>query len=48
MDFEWDDAKAESNRRKHGVPFDEAMTVFSDPLSLTGCDPITPSWKTDH
>jgi uncharacterized DUF497 family protein len=39
MDFEWDEAKAESNERKHGVTFSEAMTVFADPLSLTGCDP---------
>ena len=39
MDFEWDDDKAESNERKHGVSFTEAMTVFGDPLSLTGFDP---------
>jgi hypothetical protein len=39
MDFEWDDAKAESNERKHGVSFTEAETVFGDPLSLTGYDP---------
>ena len=39
MDFEWDDAKAEANERKHGVSFAEAMTVLADPLSLTGFDP---------
>jgi hypothetical protein len=39
MEFEWDDAKAESNERKHGVSFTEAMTVFADPVSLTGYDP---------
>ena len=39
MDFEWDGAKAESNERKHGVAFTEAMTAFADPLSLTGYDP---------
>ena len=39
MDFEWDDAKAEANERKHGVSFSEAMTIFGDPLSLTGHDP---------
>lgn len=39
MDFEWEDAKAESNERKHGVTFTEAMTVFADPLSVTGYDP---------
>jgi uncharacterized DUF497 family protein len=36
MDFEWDDAKADSNERKHGVAFAEAMTVFADALSVTG------------
>jgi uncharacterized DUF497 family protein len=39
MEFEWDDAKAESNERKHGVAFSEALTVFGDPLSVTGYDP---------
>lgn len=39
MDFEWDPDKAETNERKHGVPFTEAMTVFGDPLALTGYDP---------
>lgn len=39
MDFEWDEAKAETNERKHGVAFSEALTVFADPLSLTGFDP---------
>ena len=33
--FEWDDAKAERNRKKHGVTFEEAATLFEDPLSLT-------------
>src|SRR5437868_10369628 len=39
MEFEWDEAKAEANQRKHGVSFTEAMTVFADELSLTGYDP---------
>lgn len=39
MEFEWDEPKAELNERKHGVSFVEAMTVFADPLSLTGYDP---------
>ena len=39
MDFEWDEAKADANEQKHGVTFTEAMTVFADPLSLTGYDP---------
>jgi uncharacterized protein len=36
--FEWDDAKAASNQRKHGVTFDEAVTVFGDELALTFAD----------
>jgi len=31
VNFEWDDTKAASNRRKHGVSFEEAQTVFDDP-----------------
>jgi len=37
--FEWDPAKAEANLAKHGVSFEEAVTVFGDPLSLTIHDP---------
>lgn len=33
-DFEWDDAKAESNLAKHGVSFPEAATIFADPLAV--------------
>jgi uncharacterized DUF497 family protein len=39
MHFEWDRAKAESNRRKHRVTFDEAVSVFYGPLSATFPDP---------
>jgi uncharacterized protein len=39
LNFEWDDKKARSNFRKHGVRFDEASTVFGDALSLTIPDP---------
>jgi uncharacterized protein len=39
INFEWDVNKAESNIRKHGVSFDEASTVFSDPCELTLSDP---------
>lgn len=35
MRFEWHRAKAEENLRKHGVSFDEAVTVFYDALSAT-------------
>ena len=34
MRFEWDRAKAAGNIRKHGVSFDEGVTVFKDPLAL--------------
>jgi hypothetical protein len=37
-DFEWDVAKAASNRRKHGVSFQEATTVFDDPDALDAPD----------
>ena len=37
--FEWDAAKAAGNLRKHGVSFDEAITVFGDPLSVLISDP---------
>lgn len=33
--FEWDVTKAASNRRKHGVSFDLAATVFYDPLMIS-------------
>ena len=34
MRFEWDPEKAASNIRKHGISFDEAVTVFKDPLAF--------------
>jgi uncharacterized DUF497 family protein len=37
--FEWDRKKAELNLRKHSVGFDEASTVFGDPLALLMPDP---------
>ena len=37
--FEWDRKKDSANRRKHGVGFTEATTVFDDPLSITIPDP---------
>jgi uncharacterized protein len=37
--FEWNTQKAAGNLRKHGVSFDEAASVFFDPLSATGSDP---------
>ena len=39
MHFEWDPEKAKKNLKKHGVSFEEAVTVFYDPLSATFDDP---------
>ncbi len=39
MKFAWDPIKAASNLRKHAVSFEEAATVFGDPLSETFDDP---------
>jgi len=41
LKFEWDATKAASNLRKHGVSFNEAVSVFADALALTFAD-------TDH
>ena len=39
MKFEWDQNKAASNLSTHGVSFDEAKTVFNDPLYVDFFDP---------
>jgi uncharacterized protein len=39
MSFEWDEEKAKNNIAKHDVSFDEATSVFDDPLFLTFADP---------
>jgi uncharacterized DUF497 family protein len=39
MQFEWDPKKAAENLRKHRVSFEEASTVFGDPLAITFADP---------
>ena len=41
MNFEWDIQKAAGNLRKHGISFDEAVTLFGDVQALTFAD-------TDH
>ncbi len=38
MVYEWDDAKAASNRRKHGVDFADAVAVLDDPMALSMTD----------
>jgi len=38
--FEWDDKKAASNHRKHGISFGDALQVFNDPLSTSKVERI--------
>ena len=38
--FEWDETKAETNYRKHGIRFEEASAVFDDPLCVSEQDRI--------
>jgi uncharacterized protein len=35
MKFQWDTDKASSNVKKHGVSFEDAVTIFGDPLAVT-------------
>jgi uncharacterized DUF497 family protein len=39
LSFEWDPDKSKSNERKHRVTFEEASTVFADPMAVTIYDP---------
>jgi len=39
MNVDWDDNKADSNLSKHGVSFDDAVTIFNDSLARTRDDP---------
>ena len=39
MEFIWDPNKAESNQKKHGVTFEEAVTAFNDPYAMIMEDP---------
>jgi uncharacterized DUF497 family protein len=41
-DFEWNEAKALVNLRKHGVAFADAVTVFLDPLAIDAPDLALP------
>lgn len=38
VQFEWDEAKAAANLRKHGVSFELASSIFGDPRILTLAD----------
>jgi len=39
LQFEWDSKKAQSNKKKHGITFEGASTIFGDSLSITIPDP---------
>ncbi len=39
MEIEWDPKKALTNKKKHDVSFEEAASVFGDPLAITFADP---------
>jgi uncharacterized DUF497 family protein len=39
MKFQWDSVKAITNIRKHGISFEEAVTIFGDTLAMTIFDP---------
>ena len=39
LEFEWDAKKSEANTKKHGVTFEEALTVFANPLARIFDDP---------
>ena len=39
VEFEWDEDKNRINQRKHGISFDEVISVFSDDLSIIFDDP---------
>lgn len=39
MDFEWDENKNRINRKKHGISFEEAETVFEDEAAILFDDP---------
>ena len=40
VEFEWDQDKAASNKKKHGVSFEEPATVFADPLAVIFDDEV--------
>jgi hypothetical protein len=47
--FEWDETKAESNKRKHGIDFEDAIEVFYDPRAVVEQDRIVDGelrWQT--
>jgi hypothetical protein len=47
LEFEWDQDEAKRNLKKHGVSFEEASTIFVDPLSSTIPDQCIPTLQID-
>jgi uncharacterized protein len=47
MDYEWDTTKADTNFKKHGVSFEEAQTVFNNPLAMIFDDELHSSLSTE-
>ena len=45
LDFCWDDRKAANNLRRHGIGFEEGVTVFADPLARVYDDPDHSSFE---
>jgi uncharacterized DUF497 family protein len=43
--FEWDEHKAQSNLNKHGVSFEEAVSVFYDELAIEFYDELHSEWE---
>lgn len=48
VEFEWNEEKAKTNLRKHGVSFLEARTVFGDPFGITIPDPLHSASEERH
>lgn len=48
LEFEWDEAKAAANLRKHGVDFALARRAFYDPLALIGYDDLSSEYGEDR
>ena len=45
IEFEWNPAKAKANLKKHGVPFEEAATVFFDDRAIEFYDDSHSDWE---
>ena len=45
IDFEWDDKKSKINTKKHGITFDEAVSVFYDDRAIEFYDDEHSEWE---